>query len=227
MAMFGNKPGDINWQRGGMMYPSQMSANGGVENPLLSQFQMAQLPPMLQQPETAPQKPKAFGAGGLGWHILGALGDALQVAGGGQGSYMPTLLDFEQQVAKERHLQQQLDAQLNAPKEVGGNLVQRKADGTYQTLYSAGEKPDEFTRSLIAAGIDPKSPAGVDAFKQRIQHWNDPITTVTLPNGSIYNGPQSGLRDALAGFVSSTPAKPVGKLTPIGGPTQPASGGFR
>ena len=35
----------------------------------------------------APRKPGFFGAGGKGWNILGTLGDALQVAGGGQATY--------------------------------------------------------------------------------------------------------------------------------------------
>ena len=51
----------------------------------------------------------------------------------------------------------------------------------------------------------------------------DPDVTLTLPNGQLYVGPKSGIQAALGG---ANP-RPVGKLTPIGGPTQPASGGFR
>ena len=56
--------------------------------------------PMTQENTPMPQmpKPKLFGEGGRGWQILGIIGDALQTAGGGQGTYMPY-------VAKQQELE--------------------------------------------------------------------------------------------------------------------------
>jgi hypothetical protein len=70
---------------------------------------------------------------------------------------------------------------------------------------------------------------GQAAADQYLRGVGDPIVTVPLSNGQVYNGPRSGLGAALGGQAARSPAptRPVGNLTPIaGGPTQPASGGF-
>lgn len=72
---------------------------------------------------------------------------------------------------------------------------------------------------------------GPESGKQFIQSKLDPIVSVPLPSGGLYNGPRSGLMTALAGTPQSQPNVPT-TLPPdfdfgSGGPTQPASGGFR
>lgn len=51
---------------------------------------------------TNPDKPSAFGQGGKAWQILGVLGDAMQTWGGGHGTYVPAMLDLQQQTAAEK-----------------------------------------------------------------------------------------------------------------------------
>jgi hypothetical protein len=74
---------------------------------------------------------------------------------------------------------------------------------------------------------------GPEAGQTFLHNQLDPIVTIPLPGGSTYVGPRSGMQAALGGGDPSSPqgavpAAPVGKLTPIGGgPTQPASAGFR
>lgn len=47
-------------------------------------------------------KPGTFDTGGKGWQILGVIGDALQAVGGGQGTYIPSILAERQQEEEGR-----------------------------------------------------------------------------------------------------------------------------
>lgn len=74
-----------------------------------------------------PQQPKAWGKGGKAWQIIGVIGDALQKAGGGEGTFMPAFLDMQEQTRKERETQQKLAAQAAAISGLGLTLPQQAA----------------------------------------------------------------------------------------------------
>ena len=176
--------------------------------------------PAFRQPMPgAPLAPKAkqgggfFGEGGTGRAIAGSLGDALMQMGGMRPIYGPTM----QQRRQQAYEQQQREAQ----------RAQEWDDFTRQYDYKRANPtaaaPDVFTRTLMAAGIDPASDQGRALYKQR-------ATTMASPPMMI--GPD-GLPYAKAP-VSSVPEgydpeewEPVDGPSQQGGPTPPASGGFR
>lgn len=81
--------------------------------------------PEMQMPGA--EKPKAWGKGGRAWQIMGVIGDALQTAGGGEATFMPTFLDLQEQTRKERETQQKLQAQVAAMAGIGLNAQQSAA----------------------------------------------------------------------------------------------------
>jgi hypothetical protein len=111
--------------------------------------------------------------------------------------------------------------------------------------------PTEFERTLLGAGIDPASRQGQALYQQRaatmaspqpqfisdgmgggrwvsppatgIQGGGDPSLAVAAPNA----GPQPGTIEDGYRFKGGNPADPSAWEQVQGGPTQPASGGFR
>lgn len=106
---------------------------------------------------------------------------------------------------------------------------------------------DELSRRLDQAGItDPAQRAEYARKLLDKSTTDDPLVTLTLPNKQLYSGPRSGLATALGGVAPqahpdavptvedgySYAPGPGGRANPAnwkpaGGPTQPASGGFR
>ncbi len=88
-----------------------------LNDPALS-FMGAQPVAAPQQFADAPQiegkKPGAFGKGGKGWMILGALGDALAAYGGQKGAFMPAMLDMQQNEAEEARYRERIALQTQA-----------------------------------------------------------------------------------------------------------------
>jgi len=77
--------------------------------------------------------------------------------------------------------------------------------------------PDgDFAQSLYASGIRPGTPEWTQAMQTRTQNELDPA--VVTPLGMM-------LRSQITGALQP-PKAPVGKLTPLGGPTPQASGNF-
>lgn len=75
--------------------------NPGVQQPqglaeLLGQGAIQPQLPELTAPQANLPKPGAFAKGGKGWQIMGIIGDALQAMGGGQGTYMPAMMDIRE-----------------------------------------------------------------------------------------------------------------------------------
>jgi hypothetical protein len=58
--------------------------------------------PGMPEMPTNIRQPKAFGRGGKGWQIVGLIGDALQAAGGGKGTYLPYIAEQQQMESRAR-----------------------------------------------------------------------------------------------------------------------------
>jgi hypothetical protein len=79
------------------------SPSGQYDPTGLDRISNGMLPPVMQQA----QKPGAFGKGGWAWKIIGSIGDAITNTDGGQGTYIPHILDLQKQTQDERKLQEQ------------------------------------------------------------------------------------------------------------------------
>lgn len=106
----------------------------------------------------------------------------------------------------------------------------------WQATHRAPVQPSEFERTAMAAGLTPGTPEWTAANKARLQNYTDPTINIPLPGGRVYVGPRSGIAAATEGggpaSVGPGAAMPPSTLPPdfdfgAGGPTQPASGGFR
>lgn len=168
----------------------------------------------LTAPMQAPKKPGAFTKDGIGWKILGIIGDSLATAGGGQGTYMPAMLDLQQQTAKERQFQEQLAAKQGAEWDMWQRQQQWKKDNP-----DPGD--DAFTRAMAAAGIQMGTPEYMQMARKRADMLTNPVQLI--PDG----------------FGGATPARPnsMGSGFPqgydpnewevVGGGASNGTGGFR
>lgn len=152
-----------------------------------------------------------FGSGGVGRNIAGAIGDMLMARAGGQPMYMPMM-------QKQREMQMMM-SRMGAQQQMQyqRELMLEQAKAQLRLQYPDGE----FAQELIQGGIQPGTPEWTQAMHTRAQNSLDPV--VITPQGpmlrsAIVNAPQAG-QQAPQG-VTFTPLGP-------GGPTQPASGGFR
>ncbi len=100
-----------------------------------------QLSPETQLPA---KKPGAFGKGGKGWMILGALGDAMAAYGGQKGQFMPAMLDMQQREAEEGRFRERIAAQSQA-------ALQR------MQFAAANPKPTQTDRYAEEV-LDPRTP---------------------------------------------------------------------
>lgn len=204
----------------------QFSRPGDIFNRGMGDITNGQLPQTLQPVK----KPGAFGNDGWAWKVLGVVGDGLQAAGGGHGTYMPAMLDMQQRVADERKWQAQLAQQ--------AALKQQELQAS-ASAPTAEQKNFEYYQNL------PQEQRGTfDQYRR-----GDPNVTLTLPNNlGIYSGPQSGLGPALRGVAGgggagipkvadqagydAVPAggkymTPDGHIRVKGGGSGNATGGFR
>lgn len=209
----------------------QIDPNTGL--PLTSQVmptanQVTGLPPAAQQGDAAlansasGQAPKksAWGQGGKAWQILGIIGDGLQTAAGGHGTFMPTFLDLQAQTKAEQQRQQALAAQTAAGRSLGLSDAQIQMLQTLppdsplakaiinQSALGGGDDlgNDEFTRAMALAGYKPGTPEYQKAAQARVTQLTDPTVTVPLSNGTVYSGPRSGLGVSLGMTPAAQPA---------------------
>ena len=85
----------------------------------------------------------------------------------------------------------------------------------YKLAHPSPQQPDEITRHMIAAGIDPNSPQGKAMYAASL----DPV--VITPQGPMTRSQLLGASDA------GQPAPAGVTFTPIdGGPSPNGSGGF-
>lgn len=194
MAMFGNRkaytaPGNL---------PTDFSAD------LLRAVPIASVMPGDQPSYPMPSLPGSMGGADSiatpqampAWKAaLGGFLDSIQNQTGGQGMFVPNLL---QQQAMERQ-----NAQRQQRREEDFTDWQRQYD--YQIANQKDLTPNEFDRRLAAAGILPGSPEYIRLNREKAENDANPPRWVQFPDGSMRQ---------MGGAV---PSSPVGKLTPIGG----------
>lgn len=130
----------------------------------------------------------------------------------------------------------------------GDKVAAALASDVYGQRNPKPQAPSEFERTLMGAGIDPRSQRGIELYGQRAttmalpqpQFVSDGMgggRWVTPPASGIQgggdqnlaaagNGPQPGVIEDGYRFKGGNPADPNSWEQVQGGPTQPASGGF-
>lgn len=159
---------------------------------------------MPQHPVAAAvQKPKFFGQGGAGRSIAGFIGDALLQMSGHPAIYAAAMERQQQAAAEEEQYQRHRAAELE----------DKKAYRQFETDNPTPPQPTEYERALTAAGIQP----GTTEYQQHMSNYvgvkENPPRFMEVPGVGLVQLP-SGV---------SPPARPVGKLTPLGA-GGPASG---
>jgi len=156
---------------------------------------------LVQQDATVPTYKKPS----TGQMIAGVIGDTLAQWGGGQGTFLPGL-QARQQQAEQAALYQRKRAD---------DFTDWKAKQDYEAAHPKAPTDDTFTRTLVAAGIDPTSEQGKQLYRTR-------ATTLAYPTPTfVSNGPGLGGQYVTPPMPNigggSAPQAPVGKLTPLGG----------
>lgn len=167
---------------------------------------------MVQQMPAQEAKPGAWSKGGKAWQILGIIGDGLQVAGGGKGTFMPAFLDMQEQARKERETQQKLAAEAAAIS--GLDLTPQQQAAVRAGVANYGD-------------FKPKTNDTINDFE-----W---YKTLSPEDRALYHKMKPVYRQGPDGQFYAVDVAPLPQtapkgvtFTPIdGGPTQPASGGFR
>lgn len=185
-------------------------------------------------PAAAP-RPTFFGQGGAGRAIAGNLGDFLLQLASMQPIYAPAKKEqseFErgEQLYKRRRADQLTDDERNFGQQV--QLLD------YKRLHP----DDQLTQNMVAAGIDPTSDAGRQYYRANVERLTAPPMMSAQGFDEQGNpvlrffprapaaapatgGPAVGTIRNGYRFKGGNPAD-QSSWEPIGGPTQPASGGF-
>ena len=187
MAMFGQRKQSFG-QIPGMM-PPQMQQQVGA---------------MAPNTQAMTKKPGFFAQGQPRRQIIGVIGDTLATLGGGQGVYMPAMLQQQQQDAEIRA---RLQAAMEARKA-------KREDFVFEQDYQRAN-PKPFNNDTTADYDYIASKLGKDAADNYLRMKTERPQTTIIDNGdgtkTIYQVPQGGAAQ------SGAPTAPVGKLRPIGG----------
>jgi len=128
-------------------------------------------------------EPGMFGKGGRGWKILGVIGDALAVAGGGRPTYLPTLLEKQKLAAEQqRWLAEQQTNRAKLMWEmrkdmrpevrgVGRSVVSVPFEGDPKVLYTAPTDAEQYAANL---GLNPGDDGYSDAIMDATLHGYGP-----------------------------------------------------
>lgn len=109
---------------------------------------------------------------------------------------------------------------------------QRRMEGREDQQWGWENKPNElegFDAELVRAGIDPRSPQGMQLKQQKVNNTADPWVQMTTPDGRFLGGPRSQVMQSLSGGQQPTvlgSELPPG-WTIEGGGTGNGVGGFR
>ena len=196
-------------------------------------------PETAQTIQNAPAQNPGFFSKNGGWRdVVGALGDALATASGGQGIYMP------QKLQQQKLMQQQQQAEAQRKAELQDWLWKQN----YERANPAPAQPTEIERLAVASGYQPGTPEYTAALRQAFQNRSDPFQGVTVSNpdgsqtmqfdrasqmggmakggGQDSGGPAIGTVEDGYRFKGGDPSKQE-NWEAVGGPTPSASGPFR
>lgn len=158
--------------------------------------------------------------------LLAVIGDAFDREGGGKGETFDTMIAGRAKAFAEAKKAGEREQLINAGIAAGRSRPEMDliigGAANYGDFKPAAPNDTERDYQFMIQTV------GKDAADNWLRRRGDPMINMTLPNGQFYSGPQSGLQAALGGFQSDPPpARPVGKLTPIGGPQAAPAGNFR
>lgn len=171
---------------------------------------------------------------------LGGMGDAFAQAGAMMSGEWGAAADIAQRRSQLQGLKAKQQSDAAEQEQIIAGLMEQGLTRSQAVLVarnaaSMGDfrapQPDEFDKMMERAGIAKGSPQYAEAAKRKAM--GDPyLTGATLPNGGTYYGYASGLNDVLGSVQGQQQGQPPARLPgnffdQQGGPTQPASGGFR
>jgi hypothetical protein len=161
-----------------------------------------------------PTPPSFFGQGGVGRNIAGGIGDFFLQRAGAAPVFAPAMQQ-QHMLARQQALHQQ---------ELADSRTTWLQQQEYKRTHPDPVVPTEFERAVQSAGYAPGTPEYIHAMQSYVdnkttappivQHNADGTLSV-YPAGMV---PRTG--------VPASPAKPVGKLTPIGGAPSRGGGTF-
>lgn len=202
---------------------------------------MGQMQPPMAQPQpqvgamdpntkAMTKKPGFFAPGQAGRHIVGFIGDALQRIGGGEGTYIPQMMQMQQQDAEIRARLQEAIAKRQAGRE----------DKQWEWQNKPQEDKDQLTRYMRAAGIDPMSDQGKQMYAAAATNEVYPEKMIPFVDAQGNEGlmrtrsgmppqQQGGVQEGATATNSQTGEKIVfrnGAWQPMGGSVGNGTGGF-
>ena len=192
---------------------------------------MGQVGAMDPNTKAMTKKPGFFAPGQAGRHIVGFIGDALQRFGGGEGTYIPHMMQMQQQDAEIRARLQEAIAKRQADRE----------DKQWEWQNKPQEDKDQLTRYMRAAGIDPMSDQGKQMYSAAAMNAANPVQGVPYtdeqgntglqfirPNAMTPQAP-TAVQEGATATNSQTGEKIVfrnGAWQPAGGSVGNGTGGF-
>jgi hypothetical protein len=170
--------------------------------------------PSVMDTASLPVKRKGGMFGGVS--IDPAAGIAGFLAGLGNPAGLATLQSIHQQ---RLYQQQQAAEDARAEANRAGTLQNEMSLAQFKQKLDPTSGMGEFEKALFESGVQPGTPAWVQAMKTRTNNLLDPA--VMTPQGLM-------LRSQVVGAMQPQAAPPGVTFTPIddGGPTPPASGNF-
>lgn len=93
------------------------------------------------------------------------------------------------------------------------------AEMRFKAMQPKQKEPNAWEQMLLGAGLQPGTEQWRSANADAIRAKNDPIITVSLPGGGIFNGPQSELANVLQGGGGQTSGAAPG-ATPAAPPPE-------
>lgn len=180
---------------GGSSIPASAEVSVGPSDRVLAPTGMFGSAPQLPFNIAGNVKPSFFGEGGTGRTIVGAIGDALSVAGGGRPVYLPLQLQKRQMEREDARRAADRQAQWQ-------QWVQQEI---WKRANPLPPQPTEFERQLDAGGFSPTERQTL--IQDYVRNRANPIQAVPFTDEQGQRGLQFVRPSAMA--PASSPAAPV------------------